>query len=186
MWPGIPDPTDFESEHSSLIPVPSSIVENTIDLLYSVLAQVRAEEGGAPDHAVWDQIVAATAQALAGLLNARGVHYHRGGARELVDQIAWFCHWDDVPKRLGALGGPPREREAYTGLRDTDVVAALLSLHELSQRRLAERRQERKESQRKQQPTGEQGPLAESSPRGSSPAAEPEPAAPDRDLGWEF
>jgi hypothetical protein len=92
---------------------------------------------------------------------------------ELVDQIAWFCHWADVPKRLAALGGPPREREAYTGLRDTDIVAALLSLHELSQRRLAEWRQERKESQRKQQPTTEQGPLADSSPLGSTAASRP-------------
>jgi hypothetical protein len=174
MWPSIPDPSDFESDRGSLIPVPSTIVENTIDLLYSVLAQIRAEEGAAPDEAVWDQIVAATAQALAGLLNARGVHYHRGGARELVDQIAWFCHWDDVPKRLAALGGPPREREAYTGLQDTDVVAALLSLHELSQRRLAEHRQQREESRHKQHKQ-DQG----------QPAAEPEPAA-ERGRGWEF
>jgi hypothetical protein len=160
MWPGIPDPTEFESERGQLIPVPSSIIENTIDLLYSVLAQVRAEEGAAPDEAVWDQIVGATEQALAGLLNARAVHYHRGGARELVDQIAWFCHWDDVPQRLDALGGPPREREAYTDLQDTDVVAALLSLHERSQRRLAERWQQRAQSgrtqQKQQEPTQEQ------------------------------
>jgi hypothetical protein len=34
--------------------------------------------------------------------------------------------------------------------------------------------------------SAEQPPLADSSPSGSSPAAEPEPAANDRDPGWDF
>lgn len=72
---------------------------------------------------------------------------------------AWFCHWDDVPKRLNALHGPPAEPPVVTDLEDADVVGALLSLHELSERRHQER---------KQQAAAEQAPV------------------PPGDPGWEF
>ena len=89
------------------------------------------------------------AQMLPGLIAAWTDYYHGNQARKLVHQIAWFCHWADADKTLEALGAPPASEEDVTGLQDADVTAALLSLHQLSQRRLAERK-ERKERQEQQ------------------------------------
>ena len=89
------------------------------------------------------------AQMLPGVIAAWTDYYHGNQARKLVHQIAWFCHWADADKTLEALGAPPASEEDVTGLQDADVTAALLSLHQLSQRRLAERK-ERKERQEQQ------------------------------------
>jgi hypothetical protein len=150
----IPDPDDFEDDEDDThvhvyIPVADGVVTYGIDLLQCMLAQWKHEEGSEADDEVWDQLMICTARMLAGLIGAWTGYYHGNQARKLVDQIAWFCHWSDAGKELEAVSGPPATPEEVTGLHDAEVVAALLSLHELNQRRLAERK-ERKEPQEQQ------------------------------------
>jgi hypothetical protein len=155
----IPDPDSFEDDTpSTYIPLPSAFVDPAIELLQCLIAQWKHDEGSAPDEEVWDRLVVSAAQMLSALLSAWTAYYHRGAARELIDQIKWFCHWDDVPSRLDAVRNTPtRVHPAFrTDLEDADVVAALLSLHELSARRLAERKG--------QHATAEQGPTAVGDP----------------------
>jgi hypothetical protein len=168
----IPDPDEFEVPREPIyLPVDAGTVTYLANLLVCLIEQRRGEEEWVSYDEVWDEIVPAAAQALSSLVRAEGAYYRRGGARELVDQIAWFCHWPEARSRLGALTSaqatafPAQE----TGLQDADVVAALLSLHELSRRRLAERKQQRAAAQHKQPPA----------------TAEQEPAA-QTDVGWDF
>jgi hypothetical protein len=83
---------------------------------------------------VWDQLVATATQALGGFLSAHAAYYHRGGARELIDQVGEFCQQDDAPKRLQKAGRQPE---------DAPIIEALLTLHSESARRRQERTQQR-------------------------------------------
>jgi hypothetical protein len=85
IWLSIPDPGDFDLG-SPYIPVPSGVVNGTIDLLQCMLAQYRADEGPAPDDRVWDALAVAAGQALGCLLSARAAYYHRREVREPVEK----------------------------------------------------------------------------------------------------
>jgi hypothetical protein len=146
----IPDPDYFEDDEPHVyIPVRSGVVDSGIELLQCMLGQWKNEEGSESDDQVWDQLMVSAAQMLAGLLTSWTDYYHGNQARKLVDQIAWFCHWKGTPPKLETLQGAPGHPDEETALADADVVPALLSLHELSQRRLAERK-ERKARQEQQ------------------------------------
>lgn len=141
----VPDLDEFEDDTTGVyIPVPDHVVDAGIKLLQCFVAQWKQEEGMEPDDKLWGQLAASAAQMLAGLIRAWSAYYNEGGARALVDQITWFCHWDEVPGRLAALQGPqPQLHPAFRRhLEDADVVAALLTLHELSERRRKERKQQ--------------------------------------------
>jgi hypothetical protein len=106
---------------------------------------------------------------LSSLLRAQTAYLRKGGARELVEQIAWFCHWGETPQRLAALRARPPTTQwpDYPAGADVagypepeHIIAALLALHEDALRRRRERL--------RQPPTAEQGPAAH------------------RDPGWEF
>jgi hypothetical protein len=123
----IPDPQGFDEEHSTYIPVPSAVVDYTIDLLQCFVAQYRADEGVAPDDRACDALAAAAGHATAGLRNAQTAYYLQGGARELVEQIDGFLQWHDARAYLDAL------RDQY---ESADIIEALAALHD---RRVSQR-----------------------------------------------
>jgi hypothetical protein len=164
----IPPTEDFEEEPLRYVPVPMGTVDSGIDLLQCLLAQWKREEGCVPDEQVWDRLMISAACMLSSLLRAQTAYLHQGGARELVEQIAWFCHWAETPERLAAVRDcpPTREWPHYpAGAHVVDypepeqIIAALLALHEDGLRRRKERPRQR--------------------------AAEQQPAA-DDDPGWDF
>jgi hypothetical protein len=167
----IPDPDYFEDDWPYVyIPLSSSVVDSGVELLQCMLAQWKQEEGMESDDQVWDRLMVSAAQMLAGLLAAWTDYYHGNNARKLIDQVAWFCHWEHARKDLQTVHGRPLHPDAATGLQDADVIAALLPLHELSRRRLAERKQDQ-----------QQATAGDPTSVGRVPVAEG-----DSDVGWDF
>jgi hypothetical protein len=117
-----------------------------------MLAQWKREEGCVPDEHVWDHLMISAAALLSSLLRAQTAYLHQGGARELVEQIAWFCHWGHTPERLATVRGglPTTEWPDYPARADVadypepdQIIAALLALHEDGLRRRKERLRQR-------------------------------------------
>jgi hypothetical protein len=137
----IPDPQGFDEEHSTYIPVPSAVIDYTIDLLQCFVAQYRADEGVAPDDRAWDALAAAAGHAAAGLRNAQMAYYHQGGVRELVEQIDQFCDWRDSHSPYDTVGRNRTGALATFCARPhtAAIVDALAALREARQRQRKER-----------------------------------------------
>jgi hypothetical protein len=168
----VPDADEFEDDTFIYIPVCDDVVDSGIKLLECFVAQWRQERESQPDAELWGRLAVSAAAMRGGLISAWTAYWDADdrGARALVDQIAWFCHWPEARSRLGALAGTQAKvHPAFqTDLEDADIVAALLSLAELSARRRNERKEHKEHKEHRQQAAAEQGP------------------APERDVGWEF